>query len=72
MNRETPGQASTRPFLTTRQAAHYLGLTPRHLERMRAAPGGPLFRRHGRYVFYHIDDLQTWSRERMSKGGDND
>lgn len=53
---------STRPFLNTRQAAHYIGLTARHLERMRSQRGGPPFRRHGRFVFYHIDDLDTWSR----------
>jgi hypothetical protein len=50
-----------RPFLNTRQAGHYLGLTVRHLERLRSAGGGPLFRRHGRYVVYHIDDLNAWS-----------
>ncbi|QDC37233.1 helix-turn-helix domain-containing protein [Sphingobium fuliginis] len=51
-----------RPFLNTRQAGHYLGLSPRHLERMRANGTGPSFRRHGRFVFYHIDDLDAWSR----------
>lgn len=55
------------PFLNTRQAAHYLGLTPRHLERLRRSGGGPPFRRHGRYVFYHLDDLIAWSRRNLSE-----
>lgn len=54
------------PFLTTAQAAFYLGLTARKLERMRAAGTGPVFRRHSRYVRYHIDELDAWSR---SSGG---
>jgi hypothetical protein len=29
---------------------------------MRAAGTGPSFRRHSRYVRYHIDDLDAWSR----------
>ncbi|MDQ8757467.1 helix-turn-helix domain-containing protein [Sphingosinicella sp. LHD-64] len=50
------------PFLNTRQAGHYLGLSVRFLERMRSRGQGPVFRRHGRYVLYHIDDLDSWSR----------
>jgi hypothetical protein len=45
------------PFLNTRQASHFLGLSPRLLERMRTRAFGPPFRRHGRFVRYHIDDL---------------
>jgi hypothetical protein len=50
------------PFLNTGQTGHYLGLSVRFLERMRARGEGPLFRHHGRFVFYHIDDLDAWSR----------
>ena len=50
------------PFLNTKQAAHWIGLSARHLERMRRDGDGPPFRRHGRFVFYHIEDLETWSR----------
>ncbi len=49
------------PFLTTAQAAHYLGLSARTLERMRRRGKGPRFRRHGGEVFYHIADLDAWS-----------
>ncbi len=52
------------PFLTTPQAAFYVGLSRRTLEKMRTAGGGPRFRKHGRYVRYHIDDLDAWSKTR--------
>lgn len=51
------------PFLSTEQAAFYLGLSARKLQSMRAAGEGPAFRRHSRYVRYHIDDLDAWSRD---------
>lgn len=51
------------PFLSTEQAAFYLGLSPRKLQEMRAAGEGPGYRRHCRYIRYHIDDLETWSRQ---------
>jgi excisionase family DNA binding protein len=50
------------PFLNTAQAAHYVGLSRRTLEKMRTHGGGPRFRRHGRYIRYHIDDLDMWSK----------
>jgi hypothetical protein len=50
------------PFLSTEQAAFYLGLSARKLQAMRATGSGPSFRRHSRYVRYHIDDLDAWSR----------
>lgn len=53
------------PFLSTGQAAHFVGLSRRTLEKMRVQGGGPLYRKHGRYVRYHIDDLEAWSKSRM-------
>ena len=50
------------PFLNTEQAGFYLGLSARKLQMMRSAGEGPAFRRHSRYVRYHIDDLDSWSR----------
>ena len=49
------------PFLNTAQAAYYVGLSRRTLEKMRVTGAGPRFRKHGRYVRYHIDDLNAWS-----------
>lgn len=59
------------PFLNTAQAAHYIGLHARTLENMRWKGLGPKFRRHGRFIRYHIDDLDEWSRSngrRAAKG----
>lgn len=50
------------PFLSTEQAAFYLGLSARKLQALRSAGSGPCFRRHCRFVRYHIDDLDQWSR----------
>jgi len=49
------------PFLNTAQAAFYVGLSRRTLEKMRCAGAGPKYRKHGRYVRYHVDDLTAWS-----------
>ena len=48
-------------FLSTRDAANFLGLKPRTLERWRWAGKGPRFRRHGRRVVYDLDGLLAWS-----------
>lgn len=50
------------PFLNTAQAAFYIGLSQRTLEKMRLTGGGPKYRKHGRYVRYHIDELDDWSK----------
>ena len=52
------------PFLATKQAAQYVGLSPRTLEKMRTEGGGPSYRKHGRYVRYHLADLDAWSASR--------
>jgi hypothetical protein len=54
------------PFLNTRQAAHFLGLSHRTLEKMRTDKVGPKYRKHGRIVRYHIDDLTVWSKTRTA------
>lgn len=55
------------PFLNNAQAAFYVGLHWRTLENMRARGEGPRWRKHGRYVRYHIDDLDDWSRTNGQK-----
>jgi len=57
------------PFLNTDQAAAYLKLSSRLLKRLRVRGDGPEFRRHSRFVEYHIDDLDAWSATRKSRGG---
>ena len=56
------------PFLNTGQAAHYLGISERSLQRLRASGSGPVARRHARVVQYHIDDLLAWSEARSDSG----
>ena len=52
------------PFLTTTEAGNFLKLKPNTLEKMRVYGGGPIYRKHGRHVRYHIDDLTAWSNLR--------
>lgn len=59
------------PFLNTDQAAAYLKLSGRLLKRLRVRGDGPEFRRHSRFVEYHIDDLDAWSAARKSRGGNH-
>jgi hypothetical protein len=49
------------PFLNTDQAAAYLKISSRLLKRLRVRGQGPNFRRHSRFVQYHINDLDAWS-----------
>ncbi|HVJ01864.1 MAG TPA: helix-turn-helix domain-containing protein [Sphingomonas sp.] len=49
------------PYLNTAQAAHYLGISERSMQRLRARGEGPRPRRHLQMVLYHIDDLDAWS-----------
>jgi excisionase family DNA binding protein len=49
------------PFFTPVQAADFVKLSWRTLERMRQNGEGPAYRKHGRYIRYHIADLEAWS-----------
>ncbi|WFU14368.1 helix-turn-helix domain-containing protein [Bradyrhizobium sp. CB3481] len=51
-----------RPFLNTAEAAAWLRLTKNTLEKMRVNGTGPAYRKHGRYVRYHIEDLIEYSQ----------
>jgi excisionase family DNA binding protein len=56
------------PYLTTKQAAFYLGLSPRTLEKMRAKGVGPKFYRIGRSARYLVRDLDAhWSANDVGK-----
>lgn len=48
-------------YLTTEQAAAFLGLTASTLNHWRMRGGGPAFRKHGRRVLYRPEDLRAWS-----------
>lgn len=47
--------------LRTPEAARFLGLSDRTLEKHRSYGTGPVYRKIGGRVVYTIDDLQAWS-----------
>jgi excisionase family DNA binding protein len=56
---------STTPqrYLTTAEAARYLGLSTATLEQLRVRGGGPVYCKpgpQGRRVIYDINDLDAW------------
>ncbi len=48
-------------FLRTIDAARYLGLSPRTLEKHRTYGTGPTYRKLGGRVVYAVEDLQGWA-----------
>ena len=51
-------------YLTNDEAAEFLRLSPRTLEKHRVTGGGPRYRKFGRRVLYAIDDLEAWASAR--------
>lgn len=62
MNPPTP--RVTPRFVRTHDAAAFLGLSGRTLEKHRCTGTGPVFRKLGGRVVYAIEDLETWAAER--------
>ncbi|MGQ2929817.1 MAG: helix-turn-helix transcriptional regulator [Sphingopyxis sp.] len=58
------------PFLNPEQTAFYLGLTTRTLQEYRSNGTGPRYRRHGRFIRYHIDDIDAWALRDAKGNGD--
>ena len=59
-------------YLSTREAASWLGLSPRTLDRYRVSGDGPAFHRFGGRVRYLVADLEDWAsaRRRVSTSDD--
>ena len=53
-------------YLTNDEAADYLRLSPRTLEKQRVIGGGPKFRKFGRRVMYAVSDLDAWADQRAA------
>jgi len=51
-------------YLTNDEAAAFLRLSPRTLEKQRVIGGGPRFRKFGRRVMYAAADLEAWADAR--------
>src|SRR3546814_5663935 len=56
--------AQPQRYLTNDEAAEYLRLSPRTLEKQRVIGGGPRFRKFGRRVMYAVADLDAWAADR--------
>ena len=54
--------ANGKGYLSTREAAEWLGLSARTLERYRVTGQGPVFHRLGSRVRYLLADLETWAQ----------
>lgn len=59
-----PASARTARYLTNNEAASYLRLSPRTMEKQRVLGGGPRFRKFGRRVLYALEDLDAWANAR--------
>ena len=61
-----------RNYLNNREAAAWLNLSPRTLDRYRVSGDGPVFHRFGGRVRYQVADLETWAsaRRRVSTSDD--
>ena len=57
---QQPAQTSqSARYLTNSEAAAFLRLSPRTLEKQRVIGGGPRFRKFGRRVMYAVADLEA-------------
>jgi hypothetical protein len=56
--------AQPQRYLTNDEAADYLRLSPRTLEKQRVFGSGPKFRKFGRRVMYAVADLDAWAADR--------
>jgi predicted DNA-binding transcriptional regulator AlpA len=52
------------PLLTTLEAATYLHLSPKTLEKWRVVGGGPRYRKLGHRVVYTQQDIDTWVEDK--------
>ncbi|MPZ41507.1 MAG: helix-turn-helix domain-containing protein [Rhizobiales bacterium] len=71
-DKKPPETGPEKPFLNTREAAAWLGLKKNTLEKMRVFGTGPLYRKHGRYVRYHLEDLVEWSEANKRRSTSDD
>jgi hypothetical protein len=61
---QTHAAPVNRLFLNNDEAAQFLNLSPRTLEKQRVTGGGPRFRKFGRRVLYALSDLEVWANAR--------
>lgn len=61
-------QISDSPYLSTRAAADYLGVSPGWLEALRSQGAGPVYAKVGARVIYDRHDLDAWVFSQRSQG----
>ena len=61
---DSPSSRVTPRFVRTHDAAAFLGLSGRTLEKHRCTGTGPVYRKLGGRVVYAIEDLEAWAAER--------
>jgi predicted DNA-binding transcriptional regulator AlpA len=59
-----PNEPKSLNLLTNTEAAQFLKLSPRTLEKLRVTGGGPRFRKLGRRVLYARHELENWADQR--------
>ena len=52
---------ASKAFLNNAEAAGFLGLSPRTMEKLRIQGRGPRFHKFGRRVLYARGDLEAWT-----------
>lgn len=57
---KTPSKTAQVQWLTTTEAADYLGMTPKAMQTMRYQHSGPAYQRNGSKVMYKSTDLDAW------------
>ena len=60
----SPAAPSGARYLTNEEAASFLRLSPRTLEKKRVEGSGPRYRKLGRRVLYAVSDLESWADAR--------
>ncbi len=66
-----PARVAAHSYLTTQQAAVFLGVSARTLEKWRLLGRGPAYRKlGGRLVRYAIDDLEEFAGDRRRSTSD--
>ena len=61
---ESSNKSSPKRYLTNKEAAEFLNLSPRTLNKQRVYGGGPQFHKFGRRVVYALLDLEAWASAR--------
>jgi excisionase family DNA binding protein len=60
--------APTRRYLSIVEAADYLGVSVKTLRHWRFVGSGPVARKFGRNLRYHVRDLDAWADSRRDGG----